>query len=127
MDTTARGSRRTTADSGPHRHGPRRRLSMLVAAIATIAVVASCSTGGGGSKSDAKNGTTLKGNVSTEALHDYAVGRAGKATLAFAPAGLGLTLPDDSRTSTPRPTPGPSISSSARWPTPRCSMCRSGL
>lgn len=68
----------------------------LVAAIAALALTAGCTTGQETTGSEAASTSkTLKGNVSTEALHDNAVKAARNATLAFAPAGLGLTLPDE--------------------------------
>lgn len=57
---------------------------------------ASCTTGASSKSADAgPTGTSLKGNVSTQQLHDLAIKQAKGATLAFAPAGLGLTLPDE--------------------------------
>ena len=61
--------------------------------------MAGCTSGGGSKAKPAAgaggDGETLPGNVSTQVLHQNAVKAATGATLAFAPAGLGLTLPDE--------------------------------
>lgn len=64
-----------------------------IAAVAASFVLFGC--GSTSTSAGSGSGGALPGNVSTETLHDHAIKSAKRATLAFAPAGLGLTLPDE--------------------------------